>query len=431
MSDVSVMERRSIVAFARAHAGSGTAMVTLVRAEGSSYRQPGARLLIGTGREYAGTVSGGCLEAEVVRRSVWRVRGGAVVDRYSTEFDDTADVPYGLGCGGVLHLLLEPGGTPEFDALLEAMEQSLAGEERVVRTWLPESGRPLRRAVWDDAGELLFQSAELDDVAANAHGGEGVFVERLGAPQRLVIFGAGDDARPVVSVAALLGWSVLVADGRSQLVRAERFPGAERVIVAESAAGVEVRPEDAVVLMTHSYEQDRALLAELVSMPGGLRYLGLLGARHRSSLLVSEAAVISGQTVAACCARLYAPVGLDLGGDGPEAIALAVVAEIQACVQGKLGGVRRLTERSVAEQVKRGGASGTCRRNVPWRPASDGCGIDGCCGAGGRVFAAARRGEANGAGGWDDALGARCGSSAGVGAWAGGGSSGLLCREDR
>lgn len=332
-------------------------MVTLVRARGSSYRLPGARLLIGAAGEYAGTVSGGCLEAEVVRRSVWRVRGGAVVDRYSTEFDDTAEAPYGLGCGGVLDLLLEPAGTAEFEALVEAMERSLVGEERVVRTWLPEVGRGLRRVVLDGGGGVVFRSAGLSSVEV---GSEDVFEERLGAPQRLVVFGAGEDARPVVRVAALLGWSVVVADGRTSLARAERFPEAERVVVAGSVAEVGVAATDAVVLMTHSYEQDRALLAELVGMPERPRYLGLLGARHRSSLLVTEAAAMAGRTVEECCEGLYAPVGLDLGGDGPEAIALAVVAEVQACVQGKLGGVRRLTAEVVAAQVARGGAG----RNV-------------------------------------------------------------------
>jgi xanthine dehydrogenase accessory factor len=92
-------------------------------------------------------------------------------------------------------------------------------------------------------------------------------------------------------------------------------------------------------------------------LPIGLRYLGLLGARHRSSLLVSEAAAAIGWTVAECCSRIYAPVGLDLGGDGPEAIALAVIAEVQACCMGKLGTSRRLSPDDVAAHVSSGGAS--------------------------------------------------------------------------
>ena len=98
-------------------------------AEGSSYRRPGAQLLIGADGEYAGTISGGCLEAEVVRKAAWMVRDGAIMERYSTLFDDTAEIPFGLGCGGIVDLLLEPAETPECRALLEAMEASLSGTE--------------------------------------------------------------------------------------------------------------------------------------------------------------------------------------------------------------------------------------------------------------------------------------------------------------
>jgi xanthine/CO dehydrogenase XdhC/CoxF family maturation factor len=158
-------------------------------------------------------------------------------------------------------------------------------------------------------------------------------------------------------MAALLGWSVKVMDGRSQLARKDRFPEAEWVgaVSATSSHLLAIRPEDAVVLMTHSYEQDRELLAAV--LPLRPRYLGLLGARHRSSLLVSEVAVMIGSTVAECCERVYAPVGLDLGGDGPETIALAVIAEAQACSMGKLGASRRLSPEDVARHLEEGGAS--------------------------------------------------------------------------
>jgi xanthine/CO dehydrogenase XdhC/CoxF family maturation factor len=362
-----MMERRQIVRLWQQ--GGAAELVTLVRAEGSSYRRPGARLLLGVRGEYAGTISGGCLETEVVRKATWLVRDGAVVERYSTMFDDTAEVPFGLGCGGVVDLLLEPGDTAECRALMAAMEGSLAGEDVTVLTWLPRKDRGLARAVLSAGGDFLFASSELSEPElVNARGEvlrrdwveampDGIFVERIVAPQRLFVLGAGDDAKPVVSVAALLGWSVTVMDGRAQLARAERFPEAERVLaVPPGSAGVpEIRPEDAVVLMTHSYEQDREWLAALLSLRP--RYLGLLGARHRSALLVSEVAVRLGRTIASCCEQIYAPVGLDLGGDGPEAIALAVIAEAQACCMGKLGASRRLSAEDVARHVSEGGAS--------------------------------------------------------------------------
>jgi xanthine dehydrogenase accessory factor len=358
-------ERRQIVR--RWQQGGSTVLVTLVRAEGSSYRQPGARLLLGAGGAYAGTISGGCLEAEVVRKAGWMVRGGAVVERYSTRFEDTAEVPFGLGCGGVVSLLMEPTETAECRALMEAMAESLRGEETTVLTWMPREGRGLARAVLAGSGDFRFASEGLSEaelVAARRgvlqrgeveSSEEEIFVERMAAPQRLFVLGAGDDAKPLVSMAALLGWSVTVADGRTQLARAERFPEAERVVALNGSDGLEIRGADAVVLMTHSYEQDRELLAAV--LPIAPRYFGLLGARHRSSLLVSEVAAMTGRSVAECCERLYAPVGLDLGGDGPEAIALAVIAEAQACCMGKLGSSRRMSPEDVAKHVREGGAS--------------------------------------------------------------------------
>jgi xanthine dehydrogenase accessory factor len=362
-----MMECRQIVRLWQQ--GGAAVLVTLVRAEGSSYRRPGARLLLGSRGEYAGTISGGCLEAEVLRKAVWLVREGAVIERYSTMFDDTAEVPFGLGCGGVVDLLLEPGNTPECQTLMAAMEKAIAGEEATVLTWLPHKGRSLARAVLAANGDFTFASEGLSESElVEARTGvlcegwaetkpEGIFVERIAAPQRLFVLGAGDDAKPLVSMGALLGWSVTVMDGRAQLARAERFPEAERVVVVPSVSAdvLRIRPEDAVVLMTHSYEQDRELLAAV--LPLRPRYLGLLGARHRSSLLVSEVAAKLGRTVAACCEQVYAPVGLDLGGDGPEAIALAVIAEVQACCMGKLGASRRLSAKDIERHVREGGAS--------------------------------------------------------------------------
>ncbi len=282
-----MMERRRIVRLWRQ--GDAAVLVTLVRAEGSSYRRPGARLLLGGRGEYAGTISGGCLETEVVRKAAWLVREGAVVERYSTMFDDTAEVPFGLGCGGVVDLLLEPGDTPECRALMGAMEGSLAGEDVTVLTWLSRKDRKLARAVLSASGDFLFASSGLTEPELmDARTGvlrrdwvevmpEGIFVERIVAPQRLFVLGAGDDAKPLVSMGALLGWSVTVMDGRAQLARGERFPDAESVVAIPSASAdvLGIRPEDAVVLMTHSYEQDRELLAAV--LPLRPRYFGLLG----------------------------------------------------------------------------------------------------------------------------------------------------------
>jgi xanthine dehydrogenase accessory factor len=337
-------ERRKIVELWQR--GDAAVLVTLVRVEGSSYRHVGARVLIAANGDSAGTISGGCLEAEVVRKAQWMVRVGAVVERYSTLFDDTAELPYGLGCGGTVDLLLEPAGTTEFDAVMHAMLDSLSGLRRKIVTRLPEDDAALTREVRDESDAVLF--------ASDATGEGEAFDEWLEPPQRLIVLGAGDDAQPMVQMAALLGWTVMVSDGRAQMVRLERFPEAERVVCADSLAEFKLNERDAVVVMSHSYEQDREWLVEV--LPVHPRYLGLLGARHRSALLVSEAAARLEWRVERVCEGLFAPVGMDLGGDGAEAIALATIAEIQAYCEGKLGASRRMTAQMVAEMVEAGGA---------------------------------------------------------------------------
>jgi xanthine/CO dehydrogenase XdhC/CoxF family maturation factor len=228
-----------------------------------------------------------------------------------------------------------------------------------VITFLPSEHHPLQRAVVS-GGDLVFRSSclEVSTIQAALAGEvDGVFVDRLAPPQRLVVFGAGDDARPLVRMASLLGWSVTVVDGRRQLARAERFPEAQRVLALQAGLVAEIgmHAGDAVVLMTHSYEQDREWLAAV--LPLAPRYLGVLGARHRSNLLVSEASALTGLSIPECCARIFAPVGLDLGGEGPEAIALAIMAEAQACCMGRLAGSRRLFPADVLSQGSQGDPS--------------------------------------------------------------------------
>lgn len=384
-------ERRNILELWKTHQRSAqgsastpdaaSVLVTLVRMEGSSYRKPGARLLT-CNNAYAGSISGGCLEGEILRKAGWITRSGAAVQTYSTLFDDTSDMPYGLGCGGVVDLLFEPLHLPETQALLTALDQSFQGEPSIALTLLPASGAPsgaLERILMHADGSLFFASDSLVDadqrqltecarafLADNAalasnfpmeRNGQTqtAFVEKIEPPQRLVIFGAGEDARPLARIAYLLGWRVVVADGRPGLARAERFPEAESVLhlahVSNAIDAMHLNTSDAAVLLTHSYEQDRALLPQL--LPVGLRYLGLLGARHRSRLLLTESAAQLGWTAEECLERVHAPVGLDLGGDSPEAVALAIVAEIQSILHQREIQHRRMTKKSLLDASAR------------------------------------------------------------------------------
>jgi xanthine dehydrogenase accessory factor len=339
-------ERRRIIELWKR--GDAAALITLVGVEGSSYRRPGARLLIAANGDYAGSISGGCLEAELIRKAQWAVRGGAVLQHYSTLFDDTAEIPFGLGCGGTVDVLLEPVDTPEFAALMSAMESSLAGIGRRIVTTLPRGNNRFARNIFDADGTGAFRSEPSAE-----HADPSLLDEQMLPPQRLIVFGAGDDAHPLVHLAALLGWRVAVVDGRSQWARPERFP--EAFVVTTNADALELGENDAVAIMTHSYEQDRQwLIHALRCRP---RYVGLLGARHRSALLMSEAAATLCCPVDDVCAAVLAPMGLDLGGDGAEAIALAAVAEMQGVVEGKLQAPRRMTVEEVSAQIAEGGAS--------------------------------------------------------------------------
>ncbi|MGC1872714.1 MAG: XdhC family protein [Acidobacteriaceae bacterium] len=362
-----MVERNAIVEQWRNRQDDTAVLATLVRVEGSSYRRPGARMYV-HGSGSVGAISGGCLEGEVSRKAAWIARNGAAVEQYSTMFDEILDdtnsfdaheIPYGLGCGGVMDVLLEQVASPESNAMLQAMEAAERGETLYAATILPSAANQtfkFARVILREDETVFFASADLgvemasklkrlasaggeaDTVSiAHANGMVEVFVESVLPPQRLVLFGAGDDARPLVRMASLLGWRVTVADGRSWLAQAARFPEAECVVtLSENAANFEhlaLSHRDAVALLTHSFEQDRNLLGKL--LPLDLRYLGLLGARHRSRLLLTEAASHLGWLPEEALQRVHAPIGLDLGGDSPEAVALAILAEIQAALQQK------------------------------------------------------------------------------------------------
>ena len=367
---MSLKERRDVVKLCRDAGTGGGVLFSLVAVRGSSYRRTGARLLALADGRTAGTLSGGCLESDLLRRAAWFIRDGARTEHFSTAFDDTAEIPYGLGCGGEVDLLAEPLDTAEAAALTDALHATLRGEHRTIATLLPQDGQPLQRFVMDAHGDVLFCSDSIatEDVVElrrtalrAAHGSTAgrMFVERIDPAQRLVIFGAGEDARPLAQLASAMGWAVAVVDSRADRATAHRFPSAEEVFTAVDAASLPVLAKDAVVLMTHSYEQDRRLLAEL--LPLQPRYLGLLGARHRSALLLAEAAEMAALPLALAVERTHAPIGLELGGDGPEAVALSIVAQLQHALTAGVRADSAKPRRMSFEEVERLLANGASR----------------------------------------------------------------------
>lgn len=367
-------ELHEIVAAWRALAASETAvqtqaavLATVVKVEGSSYRRAGARMLILPDGRHVGSISGGCLERHVVERAWWLTeRDGAVVCRYDTSADEDAQWAFGLGCNGVVHVLLErlyDARTAQMALLGEVLDgmQAVAMAVVIASGGRQESGADVPRVgerllcaadggICGDWADAELQARVTADLAltlqaqcsryrryavAGAH--IEVWLEVVSPPQRLLVFGAGHDAVPLVQLAHGLGWHVTVADGRAHYVRRERFPEADRVVLAPADDPLRHCAPDAgtaVVVMTHSVEQDRAVLARL--LPDPPRYVGQLGPRVRTERMLCEIRQASAGVVLQT-ERLHYPVGLDIGADNPQEIALAIVAEIRAVLAGRSG----------------------------------------------------------------------------------------------
>lgn len=333
-------------------AGETGVLATVVKTHGSSYRLPGARLLLTSGGGRAGSVSGGCLEDDLVKKAWWLTESGAVIRRYDTTPDGELATGFGLGCNGIIHVLLErlePGNAPPLEVLRAvrasrspaAMAHLIEPSERVGQRLIVDPVGHVRRTFADPAlaGALEQQTRaavrEHKSLTVHLNGYE-AFVEVAAPPVRLLVFGAGDDAIPLTSFAKHLGWHVSVFDGRAHYARRDKFPFADEVSVRPAGQSqTRIDHWTVAVLMSHSYSQDLAALRELA--PQQLRYLGILGPRKRTARLLEEAAIEESRLFAA----LHSPVGLDIGADGPEQVALAVVAEIQATLNGRVGGLLR------------------------------------------------------------------------------------------
>jgi len=335
--------------------GTEYVLATVVTVEGSGYRKPGARMLIAADGRRAGTISGGCLEGEVARKAFWRTENGPVVRRYSTSAED-GEVPFGMGCGGVVHLLLERSESA--DPVMERLAACFEDRRPLAIATVLDGEWIGRRAFWSNEDAVLVKLGEdpgrgYDGVLAelSRQGFEEqqsftntidlsdgqlakVRVEFHAARPGLFVFGAGDDAIPLVRLARQLGWYVAVIDGRSNLATRARFPEAHDVYVlpAGEFPRFELRPSDAVTILTHSMGQDSRILGAMLKEE--LAYIGVLGPHRRTKeILVSLAGDLelpSSRAQVECWMNwIHGPMGLDLGGDTPADIALAVIAEIQ------------------------------------------------------------------------------------------------------
>jgi xanthine dehydrogenase accessory factor len=343
------------------------ALATVVKVEGSAYRRPGARMLVSGEGTRIGAISGGCLEADVVLRAQQVITTGeAEYVLYDTRHAN-GDLIVELGCQGAVGILIERTDNPEVQGSLQFLasftqergEGAMATVFRIEGTCPVRVGERLQQRGQEAVGGSLATScltASLQQacgqVRQSGHaqtrtvrfssGLAEVLIEPVHSPPALLLCGAGQDAIPLAQMARLLGWQVTVMDHRPSLLTQERFPGAETRLITQPERLPDYCTPDArtaVVLMTHSYVNDRLWLQHLLPLPFG--YVGLLGPRKRGAQLLADLRQEGTVFDAAWLGRLHSPVGLDLGSETSEEIALAVLSEIQAVLHDREGGFLR------------------------------------------------------------------------------------------
>ncbi len=303
----------------------GNVLATLVSVEGSSYRRAGARLLTAGEGTRIGSISGGCLEEDVlVRANSVRESGRAELVVYDTRSENDLVWGVGLGCHGVVRVLIEK--LPPRPAWARALAANLA-EARETRL----------SVVWEATNPALVGTRLSESLPALPEGAK-LFRQVLAPPPALVIFGAGDDAMPLVRGASEFGWRVTIADPRPTFVSAERFPEADTRVSApahELVALASPGPAALAVVMTHHYVHDVPILRDLLQRP--LAYLGLLGPRKRAEKILADLAAAGLAIAPGRQTSLRAPVGLDIGAETPQEVALSILAEMRASLGGRDG----------------------------------------------------------------------------------------------
>jgi xanthine dehydrogenase accessory factor len=348
------LETRAVLDFLAGvrRAGQRAALATVVRVRGSAYRHEGAKLAVAADGSSAGNVSGGCLEQDVREVALQVIRGGAAELRsYCSSADEIAAWDLGVGCEGQVDIYVEPaeartrerelleGRDPFAVATPIAMRDARFGTRLIVTAAVVEGDLgsiELNTQVAATARELL----ETGESGIHEIAGRSVFFDVLRPPPQLVVLGAGDDARPLVRFAADVGFRVVVVDRRAGLLTPERFPDAAALLPSagdELGEATALDVECYAVVMNHNFADDQAYLRAILKTP--VSYIGVLGPRQRTDRmlrpLAAEGPLDEG--------RVYGPVGLDIGTDGAEQVALAVIAEILAVRSGRRA--RSLRER--------------------------------------------------------------------------------------
>jgi xanthine dehydrogenase accessory factor len=337
------------------------ALATVVKVRGSSYRSPGARMLITDEGTWVGSISGGCLEGDALRKARLVMNDGkAVTVTYDTREESNQNLGIGLGCNGVIDVLLEPIDSSESNNVISIFEKLIAIKEPVaMATVFSSSGLNAKKILIDSRAQSLFEAEDLslqniietdlknlfDHKKSLAkqydYKNESieVFLELIQPSVSLIIFGGGFDARPVSQLAKSLGWNVSVTDECVAHIAPVFFPSADKLSLCQRDfidRDFDITPYTACVLMSHNYDYDRDVLKKLLKTE--TPYIGILGPRKRFDKMLVEFAEKGIEVMPEDFHRIHSPIGLDIGAETPDEIAISIISEIQGKFTNRSGG---------------------------------------------------------------------------------------------
>ena len=348
----------ALLEFYHAHKGdSALVLGTVIATEGSTYRKPGAMMLIAHDSNYRGLISGGCLESDLAAHAS-NVFADGKTRNVCYDMSDGDDFAWGLGlgCDGIIHLMLQRlDGNTGF-GFFKTLDKAWKNRNSGLLSLVTSSSDPAYSAGdysldcgtgFSTGDTLLMQSKRTDEGASFSSGHDmsrrywqdsiktvsgsiELLLIPIMPPPAILICGAGHDAVPVARLAAEMGWNCTIVDHRPGFARADRFPASCEVRVlqpSDLSQQIALEEVDAAVLMTHHLGHDRAYLSQVVE--ASLSYIGLLGPRARRDRLLGE--------IGASGVHVYGPAGLDIGAEMPESIALAIIAEIHAFLNRRDG----------------------------------------------------------------------------------------------
>ena len=334
------------------------ALATVVYVEGSAYRRPGARMLVSDDGRWEGAISGGCLEGDALRKArEVMLDGRPKLIRYDTMDDDANSLGVGLGCNGIIDVLIEPIEPTNPVNPVALLREFVQQRDRRVIATVFRSTSAVGQAVgnryvlteqvadhipnWlrQDMEAILWTGKSLTTSYVVAGDVVEVFIERIDPGIELVIFGAGYDTIPLTRLATEIGWQVTITEDCIAHLSPKRFPAATCVLYADAKAvtdKIAISDRMAAVLMSHNYNYDLAVLTRLLATD--IPYIGVLGPRKRYEKMQAGWLKAGKPFSPLTLSRVHSPIGLDLGAETPDEIALSILGEIKAFFSQRSGG---------------------------------------------------------------------------------------------